>query len=308
MIRHYIMSTVRSARRAKFYVCLNLTGLGLGLACCLGVGIFVAQQFSFDRHHTKAQRIYRLLWEIRGPGGDMVNTLTTQGRITGVLRTEFPEVERTIRTFVREMSVERQGRQYSAMGCFADPEIFDVFDYPMVQGNPLAIRNPGSAFLTQSAAVRIFGSEDPIGQEFHVDYKWGLVGDFTVAGILADMPESTSSLTTRFDFLTATIPKPFRDRRWNGSGPLFTYLLLKEGADASALEARLTNTVNRLIPDGVSRLHGQVDSKTQYHLQPLTRIHLYSRADYGVSEPGGATSRMFACASQSGSSCSSWPV
>ena len=92
MIRHYIMSTVRRAHRAKLYVCLNLAGLGLGLACCLGVGIFVAQQYSFDRHHTKAQRIYRLLWEIQGPGGDMVNSLTTQGHIAGVLREEFPHL------------------------------------------------------------------------------------------------------------------------------------------------------------------------------------------------------------------------
>ena len=152
----------------------------------------------WDVVKDQRRRIYKVLQKKKGADGEVYYAISTDGPLAESLEADYAEVEHAVRTFVRPMWLEREGQGFEGVVCITEPTIFDVFTYPLISGKPADLRTPYSAFITQSFARRVFGREDPIGKVLHLDYEWGVVGDFTVAGILADMPK-TCGVRTTFD-------------------------------------------------------------------------------------------------------------
>ena len=171
--------------------------------------------------------------------------------------------------------------------CVADSNLFEVFTLPLVRGDPKTIlRQPYSVLITESAAVRYFGDEDPIGK-IVVPENRPLRADYVVAGIMRDLPE-TAFFRFSFDFLTFT-RTPITETGWHTWLPeqfriMNSYILLPEGYDARELEGQLAAFTAR-------HMGAEIAARHTYRLQPLTRVHLYSREDYGVisSEYGDVT-------------------
>ena len=175
------------------------------------------------------------------------------------------------------------------VSCVTDAEAFDVFTLPMVVGDAgTGLKDPNTAFLSETLARRLFGDENPMGRTVNIHYKW-FKGDFTVTGILKDQPK-TSNDKLRFDFLTTTYPGPsdkypanrWRFRVWEEwpsnwfIGPLRTYVLIRQDADVSELGNKFHAFAAAHQIDGNERY--------DYYLQPLNRIHLHSMQDYGTAE------------------------
>jgi len=159
--------------------------------------------------------------------------------------------------------------------CVADSNLFEVFTLPLVRGDPKTIlRQPYSVLITESAAVRYFGDEDPIGK-IVVPENRPLRADYVVAGIMRDLPE-TAFFRFSFDFLTFT-RTPITETGWHTWLPeqfriMNSYILLPEGYDARELEGQLAAFTAR-------HMGAEIAARHTYRLQPLTRVHLYSRED-----------------------------
>ena len=281
MLGNYLITALRNIFRSKAHSLINVIGLSLGLTCCIVVGVFVSTEFQFDTHHEHPDRIYRVLRKKPRSEGNLFYSRTCAAQLAPTLRQEYAEVETSVRTFNRFSWIEVDGKGFNALVCLTEPSIFDVFSYEFVQGKPSDLETPYTAFITESLASRVFGAADPIGQTIYVDYKWGVVGDFTVVGILEDMPR-TSSFATRFDFITTTIPPGhLRDSLWSrwppvtqNTHPFNTFVVLRPDADPAVLEAKLPAIIER-------HYGGEALKTNSYHLQPLLRMNLYSREDYG---------------------------
>ena len=276
MLKNYITITVRNLMRQKLYFAINILGLSVGLACCMLIFCYVNYEYQYDQHHPNVGRIYKVLLKKRSLAGNDVIDPTTAGILAPTLQAEYPDVELGLRTLVRSIWVSSGQVAFRQSVCFADAHIMDMFSYPLVSGDPQGLHTSYGAFITASIARKFFGNANPLGKRLKTDYKWGLQGEYTVVGILADMPE-TSTYDLRFDMLTATIP-PGTDfeRRWtNWSSLIKSYIMLKPDADARALEAKLPAILEKYWPEE------QAKNRT-YYLQPVSRIHLYSAADYGL--------------------------
>lgn len=287
MIRNFLTVGLRNLRQQPLYSVLNILGLAVGITCMLLAVLYTGHQFSFDRHHEKSDRIYRVIRKLQDAGGERYDLGTKP--VAPHLRGRFPEVEAVTRMLIRRMWASHEDGGADARVCVTDAEVFDVFTFPMVAGDPeTGLNDPQTAFLSETLARRLFGDEDPIGRTVNIHYKW-FKDDFTVTGILKDQPK-TSNDKLRFDFLTTTYPERsdkypanrWRDRVWEEwpsnwfIGPLRTYVLLHQGADVAELEEKL---------HAFAAAH-QIDDNERYdyYLQPLNRIHLYSRQDYGTAE------------------------
>ena len=287
MIWNYLTVGFRNLRRHTFYSLLNILGLAVGIACMLLAVLYVGYQFSFDQHHEKSDRIYRVIRKIKDVSGERYDLGTKP--VAPHLRGKFPEIEAVTRMLVREMWASNEDRGFNTRVCITDAEMFDVFTLPMVVGDPKAgLKDPHTAFLSQTLAHKLFGDEDPIGKTVNIHYKW-FKGDFTVTGILKNQPK-TSNDKLQFDFLTTTYPHPsekYPENRWRIRvwdewpsnwfiGPLRTYVLLRPGADVAELEKKLHAFAADHQIDGPERY--------DFYLQSLNRIHLYSMQDYGTAE------------------------
>jgi len=260
---HYIKTAWRKARREKAFAAINLAGLAVGLACGILTTLYVRHELSFDRHHARHDRVYRLVTGVRGGAYEAIAKVPGPWGLTA--RREIPEIEEATRfVLMNEVLVGRGGiRSYERGGVYADASVFDVFSFPLLRGDAAtALARPGTVVVTESFARRFFGDADPVGGTLTFDTK----DDYLVTGLMRDVP-AASHFT--FDFLVSleTYANPMRDSwKWN---QFYTYFLLRDGASPEAVAARFPDLLGR-------NMTAEEASGYAVSLQKLTDIHLRS--------------------------------
>ena len=278
MFRSYLIATIRTLLKNRGLTAINILGLAIGMASVILIGLYIQYEFSYDRHHAHANRIYGVFRAM-----SMENTTSVSPRASGALapalKRDFPEVQEAIRVQRLDAWVQTQTHFFQQDVCVADREIFNVFTIPFVIGDSgTALTQPGSMVLTESMAHKFFQNQNPIGKTLQVDHQ-ELSGTVTyfVTGIVRDFPPNS---TFYFDCLTATPRGALADMWsiWQPTGayrPFFTYFLLPEGYDHRALQQKLPYLIARYMGD-------EVRQTTRYIVQPLTRVHLYTYPDLGL--------------------------
>ena len=274
MFKSYLHIAARHLTRHRLYALTNVGGLAVGLAGCMLMAIWVLGQLETDRFHEHGERIYRVVTQ-----GEKAARLTTPAVLGTSLQRETTEVEAVVRMLNVDNPVplvsHGEKRFYEDAFLFADPEILKVFTLPLVAGDAAtALAQPFTVLLSESAARKLFGDADPMGQV--IRFKDHL--DLKVTGILRDLPEQSH---LRIEFLAsfATV------ERWLGPSAVSdwrrrmyrTYLLLRPGVEKDALSGLL---------DQLRQEHFGADDRSQWKLQALHRIHLYSQEDLGISGGG----------------------
>src|SRR3954447_3420251 len=135
MFRNSLKIAFRHLFRNKVHAAINLFGLSVAIASGLLIAFFVRNELSYDRHYRDADRIYRVAVDIRTNGGNRVFATTT-GPLGPTLKKDFPQVETAIRLWRRDNWLVQYGETkfYEGQFYFADPQVFDVFDWPLIQG------------------------------------------------------------------------------------------------------------------------------------------------------------------------------
>lgn len=234
------------------------------MTCCIVLFLFVQFESSFDSFHEKKEQIYRVIKQDENQGV-IDRFVQTPAPLAPALLQDFPEVEKAVRIAPSSAEITHKGLRFYERVYFADAEIFDVFDFPLVKGDPqTALDNPNDLLISERMKEKYFPNEDPIGK-FLVLY-----GDrnYQIVGILKNIPHNSH---LQFDLLGSFKNFHKRDQaRW-GVANYLTYVLLSENTSIHALATR--------IPDFIAKYRGREILETyklQFLFQPLTRIHLYS--------------------------------
>lgn len=270
MIKNYIKIALRNLWRHKGYSFLNILGLAVGMTAFFLIFMYVSLELSYDSFHSKSDRIYRLVSDIKTP----TETLRASGPSWAVpshLKADFPEVESFVRFTGDNMLVRKDDIKVQQDIVYADSSLFRVFDFSLVKGNPeTVLKDQLSVVLTESTAKKYFGDKDALGQTLLITSDalparvTGIMKDIPVnSQIKFEMAISMSTLTGRFNREL--------DNQWGNYG-LEVYLLLKPGTDPKALE--------RKLPDFLNRRNGQEMKEHQMYptliLEPLNYAYLYS--------------------------------
>ncbi len=266
MIRHYLKTALRNLLRHKGYTAINILGLSVGLACCLLIGLYVQNELSYDRYHEKADRIYRLANHIAGASFEN-GIAKVSGPWGPEARAEIPEVEAACRfIFVGEALLEKGGeRYYEPNGLFADPSVFEVFSWPLLEGRPEeALREPRTLVLTRPFAEKYFGDESPLGKTLTVNQD----AEYRITGVV-EAPPANSHFT--FDFLLSMASFQHPDlNSWALLNQYYTYLLLRPGADPGKVAEKMDILLARHLDEETAEAY------TPF-LQPISSIHLKSK-------------------------------
>ena len=278
MWRNYLNTAIRNLWKQKYYTLINVLGLALGLACFLFILAYVKDELSYDRYHEKADRIYRA--DFKGHIFGQEFDLTEVGDPFGPTVLEsYPEVVQQAR--LRDHGsylVRYENNSYREDEVvFADSTFFQVFTFPLLKGNPqTALAEPGAVVITPAVAKKYFGDEDPIGKTLVLDNEY----NHRVTGIMEEMPKNTHFYYNML--LSMPSLEESRSNQWV-SNNFHTYLVLKEGADPRALEAKFPQIIETHIGRQLEQYMGmaiddffKAGNSAEYSLFPLTKIHLHS--------------------------------
>jgi putative ABC transport system permease protein len=277
MIKNYLKLAIRHLLGKKTFSFINIFGLTVGLASCVLIGLFITDELSFDTFNSKADRIARVTSEYTN--GGTVNPAAVSGtRVGPRFQSVFPAIEAFTRTFVGRTIVSNGVNHFEENNfLYADSAFFDIFTFPVLKGDPDPLKSKDNLVITESTAKKYFGREDPIGKTLRIrDEK-----TFRIAAVIAD-PPGTSQL--QFDFVARfdNLEKP--DEWWTANW--ITYLLIRDPHGFAPLEKQ----INAYMQSPAIRTETGVTGSDYliYHLEPLTRVHLYSKLE-GFTPNGSIT-------------------
>ncbi len=282
MIRHLIQTCSRIFKRNIFSLLTNIFSIAIGMTAFILVMLWIKYELSFDQFNEKRADIYRVTCQGRIFEKD-IKDATTGAVLSKVLPKTFPEVKSAVAMadFGTAMMSKPNGEGFRLKAFGATSSFFDVFSISVLQGDYKALEQPNTAFITQSAAKKIYGNENPIGKTLTT----GMDREdkqFTIVGVIADIPKN-SHLT--FDFLYSLSSISFYRNATNDwlNSAVYTYLLFSEGVNHRAFEKKLNQHLQTQIEPilkGWRNLSlaewGSKGESWGFVLQPLKKIHLYS--------------------------------
>ena len=279
MFANYLTIALRNLLRHKLYALINLLGLALGLACCIIALAIIHHEYSYDRFHPQANRIYRILRERISNDQKQIRWLTS-GALARTLEDDIPEIEHASKSRIYPVAVRYRDHTQGLIQGHVDGNFFKLFSVTFTQGNPGKLEQPYHAAIAERAAQRLFGAEDPIGKVIALQERY-YGGDYTISAVI-QTPAPTSSL--QFDLLHQTDGRTdeahFDWTGWQGrvqQAGIETFVLLRPGINPKTLENKLSEIIER-------HMGSDVRAVLSYRLQPFLRMHLYNIQDFNLLE------------------------
>ena len=256
MFKHFIKVAYRNLLRRKIYSIINITGLAVGMACCLLITYYVQHELSFDKYHKNFDRIYRVTHAFRtSQEGEKLPPPTPEqfqvwgcAPIAPALAADFPAIDKVVQfTSPIDLLLQNGNTRIQQNNLlFMDSTAFDIFSWKMLEGNRhTALTAPNSIVLTKSIAEVYFGKSSAVGKSLKVNND----ETFVVTGVMEDVP-SNSHFT--FDALISMTT--FRKWRaevfdWWGYVDFYTYFTLKPNTNIASVNAKIPEFLQRYKTD-----------------------------------------------------------
>lgn len=271
MFFKHITHSIRWINHNRVYSVLNILGLSLGFGSVLIIGMYAYQSMQFDDFHTKRDQIHRAVLQVQLQESDPYFISGVMSPIGPVLRDELPEVTDYARLrsaiTTEKMFIHADNELFEiTQSFFADPSVLSMFDFKLVQGKPDdLLKSPFTAVITSALAQRVFGEQNPVGKtiQWHDE-------TYTVEGVVEALPWNSSiQFELLISYLTIQSLTTGLEQGWN-SGNTYTYLLLRNDSETSAIESKALSLVRDRGQTGLGT------NVTAFVLQPLSEVHLYS--------------------------------
>lgn len=288
MWRNYLKIAYRNLLKNKVYSFINIAGLGMGIACCALIFMYVKDELAYDDFHEKGDRIYRVVHGYTNTKEEatLEHLAPEDYQVWGnapvgpALKKDFRGIEKIVQFSGESDILLRKGeKQFQEDGVFfMDSTFFDVFSFDLLRGDAqTALKEPYSIVMTEKAARKYFGNADPIGQTLEGDYSAGRSdeGTYKVTGILADFPENSHlqfevliSLSTFYE------SRPIVFEQY-GYVDFYTYFLVNDDFDPVSFQDQ--------VPDFIARNNQEDEQGYTLKIEPLSQMYLESAA---VRQPG----------------------
>ncbi len=309
MLSNYFNIAWRNFKNNAFFSTLNVAGLAVGLCCCMLTALYLYDETHYDQHHPRAGDLYAVgTTFVRAEAKDEADreqsAFNSSSPLGDALREAFGEVEMTTRVqrvFMQDKTPIRRienGQITTVLneqkGYFADSTYFEMFGYEFLEGNPAkALNMPNTIVLSDDIARKLFGDQSAFGQTLRISNGWFDGGDldFKVTGVFRQSTEP-SILQGRFfmSIYSGGLGEFIRNTRNLVNNNMFTtYIRLRPGSDAKALEAKLPAFVERNMAEDFKNNNYR---KKQF-LTAVSDVHLSGISHTNSGFTSGNTSYLY---------------
>jgi putative ABC transport system permease protein len=281
MIKNYLKTAWRSLAQNKVTSFISVAGLAVGIGCFLLLTTYLLNELRYDRFNINADRIVRLVRNSHSSSDneDKASAVTPTAPVP-VFKQAFTDIADGVRIHnysdYKPATVKYKENLFNEQKMLlADESFFKIFSFKFLEGNPAnALTNPESVVITSSIAKKYFGNDDPIGKVLTVNQTKNM----TVTGVIEDVPGYSQ---IKFDFMgNYAILDRSKTRKWDSAND-FSYLLLKPGTNLQTVEKNINTYLSNIFKD-----EAKTDNRSWYTLEPLTSVHLYTKAKGNLEQPG----------------------
>lgn len=291
MFKSILTIAARNFRNQKAHSFINVAGLATGMAISLLIGLWIADEFSFDHYSSNHSRIVQVMVRQEASpstlnrlaaAGDMGMVGPTISTALGpVIRTGYEDIfkKTAMVTHYNSPSLLNVGdRAVSVQGEWAQYTFPEIFGFRMLAGTYAALKDPSTVLISKSTAIALFGHADPIGKTVRRDNN----STFVVGGVYEDLPLNTSFYGTGI-----LLPWDMKEMAWLNRNTDWNdhsaqmYALLADQVTPEQATARIRN-----LPTAHVRIDHFPDVREYLMAYPLDRIHLHGDVVRGVPEGG----------------------
>jgi putative ABC transport system permease protein len=267
MIKNYTKIAFRNLKKHKFYSFINITGLAIGIACCLIIFLWIQNEHGYDRFHENAGELYRIAQE-SPQGGKVFHFTATPSGLGPLLKEQYSEIVHFVRHTPTRWDIGREDIYFRESVALVDESFLEMFSFPLLKGTPqAALENPYSIVISKEMEEKYFTGEDALGKTLRVGENL----DLNVTGVLQEIPKDSH---LRFDCLVPfMLLGEFRYNMndWENNN-YWTYIQLTKNASSQEVEAKISGIIQEHVPRSSAILH----------LQPVVRIHLHALGGGGL--------------------------
>jgi putative ABC transport system permease protein len=244
MFKNYLISAIRNLKKQKMFALINVFGLAFGLAGFAIFALTAGVKSNADRFLKNLDRIYSLVQVL--PAENKKSEAATAflpGPLLPALAAESPEIERGVRVRpLGRLIVKNEKDSFFQGGAYlADPGFLLLFDFPMKAGKrESALAEPSSVVLTEAAAEKYFGRENPLGRVLTLEKSTRA----TVTGILKNIPRTSSLNFEMLVSMETARPLSVRLDDWTDRSDGI-FVLLGKDARRERLEEAFARTIDR---------------------------------------------------------------
>ena len=288
MFTNLIKHSIRSFKRQRSYIIINVLGLSIGIACSLLIALYVINEASYDQYNIKKDRIFRAI--LNGKiGGQEITTSSSPAVMGPSMVKEFPEIEDFLRMNGRGPTVIEYNKQNFTEDHIieADSSFFNFFSIPVIRGDLKDLLNaPYKVVLSESTAKKIFGNENPIDKQIKIGTD---TLRYIVTGIMADIPQNTHF---EANVLSSFMTNP-RSKEPNWMNNSFsTYFLLKPNSSYKSVDAKYPELLQKYVGPEIQKYTGisladfiAKGNKYRFYLQSVKDIHLDTSVQQDFKAP-----------------------
>ncbi len=190
MIKNYLLITLRSMKKNKVFIFINVFGMGIAIACTI-VG-YLAYQYdaTFDAVHDNREGIYRIS-AVRS----FENTLTHYGYVPlplGNIAQGMSDVQLSSRFSQSQSNFKRESDLFPSNLSYVDPEFFKMFTFEFIAGDPNSLTDNTSVLVSESMAIKLFGNSSDIVEKTLTQVSGNELKEIKIAGVFRDPPRNSS--------------------------------------------------------------------------------------------------------------------
>lgn len=265
-----LIYTFRYLLRSRGNNLIKVISLTLGLVVGLVLFTQVAFELSFDKFYPDVDRLYSIQRKITISEGDgfKYDGPVLNAPVPGAMKDDLQEVEEALVMAGRqdEMQFLSGDKLYREKVCIADSTLFDMFGIRLIEGDKYKLALSSQVFLSQSAAHRIFGMDNPVGKTLLLNKKESV----TVAGVFEDVPDNSHldyDVVLSFKTLTEVWGQ---NPGWMNNDAYYGYVKLVPGVTPQDVEAKIPDMLRKYYDVDAMEKKGIV---FEYYLIPIQEIH-----------------------------------
>jgi putative ABC transport system permease protein len=284
MIKNYLKTAWRNILTKGSTSLINISGLAVGMAVALLIGLWINDELSFNKYNDNYDRVARVMQSktINGTiNTDEIVPIPLAAELRTTYGGNFKHVVLASGTWSHILN--NGDKQLLKAGCFMQPEAAELLSLHMVSGTRSGLNDPSSVFLAAATAKALYGDTDPIGKVLKLDNKMSV----KISGVYDDMPQNSSFNELAFIaawqlYYAADENLKQADADW-GNNSYLIYVQLNDNIDVNVVSAKIKDVKLNKVDQGSAKF------KPVILLQPMSRWHLYAEYRDGVNTGGEIT-------------------